>query len=112
MDPNKVYHHFDIEDRRSENIMQFFGPFVEIVNQAHHENKRILVHCQNSVSRSPSLILAYLLSQKMTLKQALDYLRSKRTQYVRPNIGFCRQLVDYEIKVKGEPSLRLDELYR
>ncbi len=112
MDPTKVYYHFDIEDRRSENVSQFFERFIDIVNSAQRENKKVLVHCQNSVSRSPTLVLAYLLSQQMSLKQAQEYLRSKRSQYVRPNIGFCRQLLDYEKNVKGETSLSLEELYR
>ena len=58
------------------------------------------------VSRSTSLVLAYLMKYKrMTLRQAFELVSSRRT-CVRPNPGFWRQLLDYEKRLtssKNEP---------
>jgi protein tyrosine phosphatase len=62
-------------------------------------NGRVIVHCVMGVSRSCSLVLAYLMKYKgMSLKQAFDLVSSKRS-VVRPNAGFWRQLIEYEKKL-------------
>jgi protein-tyrosine phosphatase len=96
---DKEYHYFDIEDNKNENISQFFEKCVYIINIAKKQNKNVLIHCMNSVSRSPTLVLYYLMTIGMTLKDALKFLKSKRIQYTKPNIGFFRQLVDAEKKI-------------
>ena len=55
-----------------------------------------MIHCVLGVSRSASLLIAYLMKYKnMSLKTAYDFVSSKRP-CVRPNPGFWRQLTDYE----------------
>src|SRR5437660_2980633 len=54
------YYHFDIDDNRHAKISQFFDAFNKIVNDL--GNQKILVHCMNSVSRSVSLVLYYLMN--------------------------------------------------
>lgn len=78
---------------------------------------RILVHCWQGVSRSPSIVAAYFIkthslsssasyqahtrTSNMTAEKAIDFIRSKRP-CVRPNQGFIRQLRQYEAIVKAE----------
>lgn len=47
--------------------------------------------------------------EKMMLKDAILYLKSKREQYTKPNIGFAKQLVSYEFQKYGSNSLNLSE---
>lgn len=55
----------------------------------------IFIHCHQGVSRSASLVLAYLMIYKnMSLKQAIQQVASKR--YIFPNDGFLEQLIDLE----------------
>ena len=55
-----------------------------------------MVHCAMGVSRSTSLVLAYLIKHKhLTLKQAYEMVSERRT-CVGPNQGFWRQLLEYE----------------
>lgn len=103
--PNIEYYNYDIDDCRDENITQFFSSFISVTSST---KLNILVHCANSVSRSVTLILVYLL-QKMKLKDALVYLKLKRTQYTKPNIGFIKQLIEYEKKMYGNNSITLTE---
>ncbi len=103
--PDIEYYYYDIDDCRDEDITKFFSSFISITSST---KSNILVHCANSVSRSVTLVLIYLL-QKMNLKDALVYLKSKRTQYTNPNVGFVKQLIKYENKLYGSNSITLGE---
>ena len=97
------YYHYDIEDKSSENISEYFDRFMALVDN--NSSKHILVHCQNSVSRSVTLVLAYLINCGNTLVEAFEYLKSKRSQYTCPNRGFIKQLSLYEMHIHGKISI-------
>jgi hypothetical protein len=44
--------------------------------------------------------------QNMSLRDAHDLVKSKRN-FIRPNLGFWKQLVDYERKLFGKNSIKL-----
>ena len=100
---NVQYYHYDIDDESDVDISKYFDEFINIVNN--NKEKNILVHCQNSVSRSVTLVLAYLISRGNTLVEAFEYLKSKRTQYTCPNRGFLKQLSEYEMNIYGSISI-------
>lgn len=61
---------------------------------------KILVHCQVGISRSATIVLAYLmLKQNMTLVEAIKKVKDERGIY--PNQGFLRQLINLHIKLYG-----------
>ena len=48
----------------------------------------MLVHCQQGVSRSASIVIAFLIKKfKVCYKDALDFVKKKRS-IVNPNEGF------------------------
>jgi protein-tyrosine phosphatase len=104
------YHRYDIDDESSENISEYFDRFIALIEN--NPTKHILVHCQNSVSRSVTLVLAYLIKSGKTLVEAFEYLKSKRTQYTCPNRGFIKQLSSYEMSVRGVTSIDPIVLYK
>lgn len=56
----------------------------------------VLVHCHFGVSRSATLIIAYLMEKyKMTFEQAFVYVRQRR-KFINPNSGFVAQLREYQ----------------
>lgn len=74
----------------------YFDRMSDKINEHLINGGRALVHCVLGISRSTSIILAYLMKYKhMSLKQAYDYVQSRRS-VARPNPGFWRQLIDYE----------------
>lgn len=61
---------------------------------------KILVHCQVGVSRSATIVLAYLmLKQNMTLAEAIKKVKERRGIY--PNQGFLKQLINLHIQLYG-----------
>lgn len=84
-------------DRYFEEACDFIGKAVG-TKKTGKLNGKILVHCKEGVSRSASLVLAYLVrDQEMTLKEAVRLVRSKRE--ISPNQGFLQQLIDYSYKL-------------
>lgn len=77
-------------------INVYFDRIADKIHDHINRGGRALVHCVLGVSRSTSLVLAYLMKHKnMSLKTAFEYVASRRP-CVRPNPGFWRQLLDYE----------------
>lgn len=63
-----------------------------------HRGGRIFVHCVAGISRSATLVIAYLMThQDINLKDAVQMLRNKRK--ICPNPGFLQQLIDYAAKI-------------
>ena len=83
--------------------------FHQVADKIHEVSKRgghVLVHCVAGVSRSSSLCIAYLIKYKrMTLRQAYYHVKQRRP-IIRPNVGFFRQLIDYEKKILGKASVK------
>ncbi|RNA37396.1 dual specificity phosphatase [Brachionus plicatilis] len=80
-------------------INVYFDRLADKMHEHLTRGGRVLVHCMLGVSRSTSLVLAYLMKYKnMSLKSAYDLAASRRP-CARPNPGFWRQLVDYEKKL-------------
>lgn len=66
----------------------------------------VLVHCYDGVSRSATIVIAYLMRYKnMSLQKALDYVKSRRN--IKPNDGFMRQLqeMDYDLTQKTRSQI-------
>lgn len=97
---------FPIEDTVDEDIGVYFDVGIKFINNALKENKnnRVLVHCWAGVSRSASLLVAYLIKKhKITFFDAIDKIRAIR--YIRPNYGFIRHLYKFQVKVTGNREL-------
>eukprot|EP01098_Paradermamoeba_levis_P000765 TRINITY_DN10892_c0_g1_i1.p1 TRINITY_DN10892_c0_g1~~TRINITY_DN10892_c0_g1_i1.p1 ORF type:complete len:346 (-),score=86.57 TRINITY_DN10892_c0_g1_i1:118-1092(-) len=91
------YHVLPISDWPKEDILRHFDKAVSFIHDAiEKQNGTVLVHCAAGVSRSPSVILSYLMKiHKMSLETAFELVKSKR-KIISPNRGFRRQLVIYE----------------
>ncbi|KAF5347926.1 hypothetical protein D9756_010133 [Leucocoprinus leucothites] len=58
-------------------------------------NARVLVHCVEGISRSSSVVAAFLMAQyNWTPTEAVQYIKSKR-RIAEPNFGFIQQLHEY-----------------
>ncbi|XP_061588726.1 dual specificity protein phosphatase 18 [Cololabis saira] len=68
-----------------------------------------LVHCVAGMSRSPALVMAYLMRFRgVTLCQAHRWVQESRP-FVRLNAGFWEQLLQYERRLYGRNTVRVAE---
>ncbi|KAJ7574116.1 protein-tyrosine phosphatase-like protein [Mycena floridula] len=59
-------------------------------------NKSVLVHCQQGISRSAAVVIAYLIKEEgMGFDEALRWTKEKRA-CVKPNSGFVKVLREWE----------------
>lgn len=83
-------------------LKDHFNAISSQIQQALENDVKVVVHCEYGVSRSATLVLAYLMKeQHMTLTEAHDYLLEKRF-WINPNPGFWSQLLEYETEQKKE----------
>lgn len=90
-----------IGDNPSENIKCFFDSSSKFISE-HLKNCNVLVHCKAGVSRSATIVAAYLMkTHKMDFHTAINLLKSKR-KLVEPNRGFLRQLRIYDRELREQ----------
>ncbi|CAF1125747.1 unnamed protein product [Adineta steineri] len=86
----------NIVDDSNKNIAQYFHKTNDFLSSCKQKNEKVLVHCQMGISRSSSIILAYLIKYHHdTLFNAYDNLLN-RHPFAAPNYGFFIQLIRYE----------------
>jgi len=85
-------------------ISEFFDECCDFIELALQGNGRILVHCLMGMSRSVTMVLAYLMrNKKMWAVDALQTVLDHRST-VRPNDGFLRQICEYDQKLHATHS--------
>ncbi|KAI0048706.1 phosphatases II [Auriscalpium vulgare] len=83
--------------------------FIDAVKAQHG---RVFVHCSQAISRSPTVVAAYLMqAEGMSLKAALGRIVRARPA-VSPNPAFVQQLKAIELELYGKNSLEVDEMPR
>ncbi|XP_055534036.1 dual specificity protein phosphatase 14-like [Wyeomyia smithii] len=106
-DETTGYMRVPVKDNREANLEQYFDEVADKIEEESKLNGVTLVHCVAGVSRSASLCLAYLMKyHRMTLKDAYNHVKARRPQ-IRPNVGFIRQLSDFEFQLTGNRSVTM-----
>jgi protein-tyrosine phosphatase len=114
--PAFTYHRIDgLADEVSVAISDHFAAAFAFLDAARAANKRVLVHCQEGISRSSTITIAYLMSrytrttpegkqEPLSLHDAYHWVKANRKQ-VFPNLGFWRQLSNFELTLQRERLL-------
>ena len=102
----------DVSDSPDEDILIDFDRIYEyfinylliwFINEARSLGN-ILVHCYGGISRSSSIVIAYLMkNMNVRFENALDYVKNKKND-INPNEGFRRKLKNYENECLIKPK--------
>lgn len=86
------YVRIDISDDPSEKISVYFKQMNDLIDRSLEKNKNVLIHCECGISRSASLMIAYVMHKKnIDHRSALAYVKRFRS-CIKPNSGFIQQL--------------------
>jgi protein-tyrosine phosphatase len=96
----------DIKDKHDSNIEEHFDSCTEFIHSALKEGGKIYVHCKMGISRSSTIVIAYIMQHgtpenpySHTFEEAKNFVASKRP-IICPNLGFCDALQNLEIRLK------------
>uniref|UniRef100_A0A8C9FS32 protein-tyrosine-phosphatase n=1 Tax=Pavo cristatus TaxID=9049 RepID=A0A8C9FS32_PAVCR len=88
------YKRLPATDSNKQNLRQYFEEAFEFI--AHQCGKGLLIHCQAGVSRSATIVIAYLMKHtRMTMTDAYKFVKGKRP-IISPNLNFMGQLLEFE----------------
>nr|CDS16976.1 Dual specificity protein phosphatase 10 [Echinococcus granulosus] len=81
-----------VDDNNQADLMPYFRPAIEFIDAAMRAGGRVLVHCQAGVSRSPSLVIAYLVvHSSLSVIEAFTLANHLRSA-VGPSLHFLGQV--------------------
>lgn len=107
-----VYKHVPMLDSVEADVLAVLEPAFAFIDLAKAAGTACLVHCSFGMSRSPSIVIAYLMrsDEGLSLYNALRTVKRLRP-VTAPNYGFMAQLLTYEQNLRGSISVDL-ERYR
>jgi protein-tyrosine phosphatase len=97
--------YIEMKDNSSENIFSRFDECTDFIHEALSSGGKVYVHCRQGLSRSPSIVIAYIMKYGICqeihhykFEEALQIVSEKRPN-ICPNLGFNLALQDYEKKI-------------
>ncbi|XP_069492583.1 dual specificity protein phosphatase 22-A-like [Ambystoma mexicanum] len=98
-------------DSSSQNLIQHFKKCIAFIHECRLRGGGCLVHCLAGVSRSTTILVAYLMTvTNLGWEECLSAVKAVRS-YVGPNLGFQQQLQEYEMTLVREYRIWLRQEY-
>lgn len=93
---NVVSFQIPLADAHSEDIVPHFEAAFAFMDEAKAAGGKVLVHCRRGISRSPAIVVAYVMrSMKKDYISALEFVKERRP-CVSLNLAFREILEDYD----------------
>lgn len=98
---NFTYKFIEAYDLPSFNIKDIFDDCFLYIENIRMLGRCVFIHCNAGISRSPTIIIAYVMKYlKMSFVDAFELVKKARIS-INPNAGFISQLKDYENHLKN-----------
>ncbi len=89
------YKFVELSDHHKANIDEYFDECIRFIEDAIANNSNILINCYAGVSRSATIVIAYLIkSMCLNYMEAYETVRKGR-HWINPNKGFREQLITW-----------------
>lgn len=99
---------FPLQDDPEADILSIMESAHQFIDLAKASGKCCLVHCSFGMSRSPTVVIAYLMrASECSLAEALKKVKAARP-VTAPNTGFMRQLVRMEQELRGTATVDIE----
>jgi protein-tyrosine phosphatase len=96
------YYHISADDTQKQNLLDYFDQAYSFISNAIANQEKVLVHCVAGISRSPAIVISFLMRYAhMNLNDAYEFVKKKRS-IVSPNLNFMGQLLQYEKKLREQ----------
>ena len=90
-----IYHTFRIPDSPIFNFSYIFNNIINIILNITRNNGIVYIHCAMGISRSATILIAFIGKLlKLDFLSAYKYVYERRP-CIKPNIGFCIELIEY-----------------
>ena len=98
-----IHKTIEVDDDFRTNIIQYFKECFSFIEG----NDKVFVHCAAGMSRSPTIVIAYIMWKKQIyLNDAIKFVREKRP-LISPNANFMNQLKIFEeLLIKNDYDIR------
>ncbi|XP_029826159.2 uncharacterized protein LOC8032616 isoform X1 [Ixodes scapularis] len=89
------YFNIRVYDDETTEMLKHWDRTYKYIAQAKEQGSKVLVHCKMGISRSASVVIAYVMkAYDLDLDQALEFVKRRRS-CIKPNSGFLKQLETY-----------------
>lgn len=95
------YSTYHVNDDSWIDLSQHFESAIGFIDNAISTGGKVLVHCKEGISRSVTMVMAYIIfKEKISPSAVLEKIRQSRSK-ANPNRGFMRLLQQYYDKITG-----------
>ncbi|KYQ91236.1 putative protein tyrosine phosphatase [Tieghemostelium lacteum] len=98
------YYRADLDDhpKADQKMLQQFEAIFQFMDECKKNGERVLVHCAMGISRSATVVIAYLMKEyAMDYNTAFKFVKSKRS-IISPNFGFNKALKDFDKQLQTQ----------
>ena len=100
--PDILHRRIDLPDSSSAQIIDYVPDGLRFIHEALKAGRNVLVHCAAGISRSASMVIAYVMVKySIDFSAAKNIVRAKRA-CVWPNQGFAEQLKRIDVEAYKE----------
>lgn len=95
-----LYKQIAVEDSHDVNMLQHLPEAFSFIEDARSCGEKVLVHCHAGMSRSVTIILAYLIKYyDHSLESAYDFVKQRKGD-IAPNFSFMGQLLEFHDQLR------------